>query len=721
MADNSENFTLSVELDAGKSSERLLEMVRTIDDLKKAQKELSQEYKDGKISAEQYAAETARVNQQLQHAKRQQNNLAAAVNAATTKNKEYATSLDGMREKLADMQKAYATLDEEQRKSKAGKEFLKQIQEQDAAVKGLEKSMGDGRRSVGLYEEALKGAGVGVDGLKTKLLKLIKNPWAILFTTIATAVKTLADAFRRSEETTNKLRTAFAPFKGILDVVTQAVDKLAGKVADVLVAVLDKALSGLKNILAGIDRLAKLAGWDWNLSAAFADAADNVAKLEKAEQQYEKSARAWLVERARLEKEQAAAEADFADKANASTEERTAALDKLEEVQRKIVDGDVRLAKERLRVLQLDAQRAENDAAANDAIAQAKADVLRAEKEAETFRRDAAKKRTELLKEEKAETAANQREEEKNARDKKKLDEEELKRKKSELDLKLQMQTQMLDADALLTEEAYKVYEEYYAELLALYEGDEIKYNETLLKKLQYEKEYNDKVKKHAEELTKKEAEEAKKRAAAIGSAVGSTLSGAQAVFGALEDLAEKDTENDEDLARRKKGLAIATLLVDQAQAASAAAVATVNAIEGATKAAAATGAAAPFTTPVFIAEMVGIVGAAVASAISGIIQAKNLISGAYQSGGVIGGYTSTPSPVDNTYARVASGEMVLNAGQQRRLFELANGDAMGANIDAMAAAMAAAVAALPAPVMDYTEFRQFGQRVAEFDEVARI
>lgn len=721
MGDNSENFVLSVELDAGKSNERLLEMVRTIEDLKQAQKELSQEYKDGKISAEQYAAETAKVSQQLQIAKRQQGNLAAAVAASTTKNKEYADSLDGMREKLGDMQKAYATLSKEQRESKEGKEFLKNIQEQDAAVKKLEKSMGDARRNVGAYEDALKNAGVGVDGFKNKMLKLMKNPWAWLFTAIAAAVKQLSDAFKRSEETTNKLRTAFAPFKGILDVVAQAFDKLAGRIADVFVVVLDKALGFLKNILAGIDRLAKLAHLDWNLSAAFEAAAANMERLNATQQKYEKDVRAWLVERARLEKDIAKAEADFADKSELSIEERAAALDKLNALQLKVEQGELRIAKERLQMLELDANRAENDAAANDALAEAKAAVITAETNLYKKQKELNAKRAALTAESAAKEAKAEAAEKKEEADKKKEEAERIKTERAILDAQLAERLKEFDAEKELTQEAYDIHMQYYANLLELYNGDAVAYNNALAQKFKYEKEYAEKVKKSDEELTKKKREEAKKQKVAIAGAISDTLTAADSVFQSLAELAEKDTENDEDLARRKKALAISGLIVNQANAASTAAVATINAIEGATKAAAQTGVAAPFTTPVFIAEMVGIVGAAVASALAGIVQAKNLISGSFQSGGVIGGYTSTPSPVDNTYIHAATGEAVLTAAQQRRLFDLANGGAVAANYDAIAAAMAAAVAAQPAPVVVYKELREFGAKVASFDEVAQI
>jgi hypothetical protein len=62
---------------------------------------------------------------------------------------------------------------------------------------------------------------------------------------------------------------------------------------------------------------------------------------------------------------------------------------------------------------------------------------------------------------------------------------------------------------------------------------------------------------------------------------------------------------------------------------------------------------------------------------------------------------------------------MVLTQQQQARLFEIANTPAAIGGIDYEA--LAAAMAAQPAPVMDYTEFRNFQQRVSTYKEITSI
>lgn len=83
------------------------------------------------------------------------------------------------------------------------------------------------------------------------------------------------------------------------------------------------------------------------------------------------------------------------------------------------------------------------------------------------------------------------------------------------------------------------------------------------------------------------------------------------------------------------------------------------NAILAASGAAAQTGIAAPVTMPIFLAQMTG----AVIGAFAAIPKFAN--------GGIVGG---TQYSGDNIMARVNSGEMILNSGQQNQLFNMLNG-----------------------------------------------
>lgn len=106
------------------------------------------------------------------------------------------------------------------------------------------------------------------------------------------------------------------------------------------------------------------------------------------------------------------------------------------------------------------------------------------------------------------------------------------------------------------------------------------------------------------------------------------------------------------------------------------------------------------------------------ATILAAIAQAKSLLNEAYESGGVIGGYHGVSMGHDNTAIIARRGEMVLNANQQKQLFEIANG---GSKAGGMYSALADALRSMPAPVLVYSEFQDFTNKVATLDEAAKL
>lgn len=104
------------------------------------------------------------------------------------------------------------------------------------------------------------------------------------------------------------------------------------------------------------------------------------------------------------------------------------------------------------------------------------------------------------------------------------------------------------------------------------------------------------------------------------------------------------------------------------------------------------------------------------AAVIAAIAQAKALAKG-FETGGVIGGFKGATMGRDNTVASVRTGEMVLNANQQKTLFEIANGGAT----TSLTASLVAALQAMPAPVVEYTELQRFGNKVNILDNNAKL
>ena len=103
---------------------------------------------------------------------------------------------------------------------------------------------------------------------------------------------------------------------------------------------------------------------------------------------------------------------------------------------------------------------------------------------------------------------------------------------------------------------------------------------------------------------------------------------------------------------------------------------------------------------------------------LAAIAQAKSLLAEAHEHGGVIGGkFVGATSGSDNVLMTGRRGELVLNADQQKRLYDIANGNASSN----LTASLVEALQAMPAPVLVYSEFQRFTDRVATLDDAAKL
>lgn len=106
------------------------------------------------------------------------------------------------------------------------------------------------------------------------------------------------------------------------------------------------------------------------------------------------------------------------------------------------------------------------------------------------------------------------------------------------------------------------------------------------------------------------------------------------------------------------------------------------------------------------------------ATILSAIAQAKSLAAEAHEHGGVIGNkFIGATRGKDDVTITARRGEMMLNADQQKRLYDIAN----GGTTTNLTASLVEALQAMPAPVMVYSEFRRFTDRVATLDDAAKL
>lgn len=746
---------LQVELDAAKVAQDLADVSRQIANVKKDQADLNAQFKAGEVDAGSYNKQMEEMKGELSRLQKEQKGLISTTKLLDKESQTYATTLNGQRQKLNDMLKAYDQLDASVRDSKAGRQFRKEIEEQTAAVTKLEKGTGRAQRMVGQYQEALQAAGVGIGGLTQKFKAFFANPWAVLIAAIVGAFKKLIDAFKGSEDRMNEMRKAFAPLKGAVDVVQQVFDKLAKSLGGLVSGALAKVTEGVSWLFRAIDKLASKIGLDWNLSQAFEDAAENSRKATEAEQRYITHRRKWITEEAKIENQVAQLRDKAVQKDKYNTEERIGFLEKAVELERKAADERVKLAKENLAYLEAEAARSENDAEMNDRLAEARADVTRAETQYyETTKRLNAQI-VSFRKEEEAAANAAAKAEKDRSKEEEKAAKEQQRQTKASLDYRLQVQLNALGEAKKYSTEALRVYTDYYNDLLAVYAQDSAEYLNTLKAKEQYEADFNEKRKQMTEEaeafiaqyhdttalenqygqeleqlnayhdagiLSEEKYQETRNRidekytrlrVQRMNAATGALANS----FSSMADMLGEFADENEDAANAQKALTLMSILLNQAQAIS----------NGALAIAEGTASAAAIPFPGNIPAIISIV-AQIAALMAGvgtsIAQAKQIFAqandaGKFATGGTVPGTSYTG---DRLVAHVNSGEGIYTGTQANNLLqEIANNPLRGGVSEEMTAAFAKAVASLPAPVMSYQEFSDFQQKVATYNELAKI
>lgn len=726
-----EQVIISVELDAEGVQKRLSDISNEMARVKYEQQQLQEQTKKGVPVTGEYLKRQAALKQEMQELSRQQKNLTAAVQLGNKTNEDYSDSLDGMRAKLNDMQRAYATLTKAQRESAEGKEFLRAIAEQDKAVKGLEQSIGDARRNVGDYEGAIKRAfpaignlSDGIDKVTTTFealgkggasamkslvaglgnatkaaLKFIATPIGAILTAVAAVVGLLVGAFKKLQEAFAKNDTAgtqwaklMASFEPIIDGISRAFDKLAigiGKVAE---------------------RLADWIGSNNEAAKAAQDLVIAVDNLEQAERDY-------TVNSAERNKQIAELRAKATQTEKYSAEERIAALNEAMELEKQNLEDQKTIAAERLRILEETAKKESDtsDETANK-IAQARAALYQAEEQYYSGTRRLLAQLNSAEKEVAAEREARQKaaleeafriydEETKRAKllndSLQSLANVEQERARIQLETERELARLRKEAESYVEEEEeveVPSVEDIVRERFGVDEEAIAYYNELLESGMSAQ-----------ERFASMSEWSAIRSAKAFASAAGS-------MAGAFNDMAQMLNEygkENEKAQKASKAFALAGIIASQAQSIAEGALAISAGIASAQS--------VPFPANIAaIATTVATITGLIVSTASSFMQAKQLLSGAdagaFEYGGIVGGTSYTG---DKLTARVNSREMILTQSQQARLFEIANTPDAAGGFDYEA--LAAAVSALPAPVMDYTEFRKFGQKVSTYKEITRL
>lgn len=822
-----EQIILDIQLDKGSVNADLRATLESLKQLKNEQKELTKAIKEGNDVDGEMSARLLDLKSQIKYTEAQAKGLAATQRVLTADGKKYEDTLNGQRQKLADMQSAYDAMDKEMRDSEGGKAFLQQIKEQHDAVLGLEGATGRMQRNVGNYTDAitkaipslggfgktLEGLGISFNGfgksaegatamagggIKAFGKALITPPFGlitIILSAIVKAFKSLQEALGKNDSAMTQLQSSFAIFKPLAIATTKTIQSIAdvcGKVAS---------------------KVAKLALKIANvLNPAFAKSAKQSMELVVAQDNLEEAMRQQVVANAKSAQEIAKWRAIASE--STDLEERKNALEKAIALEEEMALRNKEIAEEKLRIRKekADEEVDTSDETTNE-IAQLEAEAIQAETEYYNKKREMAAQIRELNNKINAENAKNNQEYIKRLEAQRKAEEEaekarqealkaslenekairqqmedfkaslikdagerelvemqlagtreieELKKrleteknlteegrailnqliidKQTELDTQLKEKADTL-AEERINAEMQKIAEQEQTKLelrKAIAEENSAEMLELQLEELELQQqaelentilneeekylivEKYEKLKQAlVAETAKKNEEQATQMKMQLSASLQMMAKNASSAFGQMSELLEGYGEENEKASKAAKAFALMQLATDQAISISQTARAMVEAVQGATQAAASTGPLAPVMLAVYIAEMVGLVLGAVAGQVASIKQAKNILNGSdkYAVGGVVGG---TSYSGDKLTAKVNSGEMILNREQQTNLFKMAN---VGGGFDysGFAEAVANAVASQPAPILEYTEFESFANRVTKVRELSKL
>lgn len=705
---------IDIQLDDAGVAQRLAAVNAEMNDLKDINKELRKEIKAGNDTNGENSKTLAENEARLKTLKAEQSALAGQVAQSTAKNREYGTSLKEQSALLNDLRNRYQSLSEEQRNSTGGREMLKQIQDLDAKMKSADGSIGLFQRNVGDYANQMAkisglfgGAGgaatslAGKVGLVTKGMgALAATPLIAVLTALVAIVQKVGAAMRGSEEQTMKWREIMAVFEPLIISMKNGLTALAGILINTVGKAIEWATEAFHGLAKAADWVGSIFGKDWGLSKRTEEMkaqAQAQRELTKAENDYIIAKRAQSVKSAEIDRDVAELRAKAVDKEKYNAQQRMAFLKEALDMEKGKAEQEKALAEENLRLLEARAAQTANNAETEEKLAEARRKVIEADTQlAETNRsmtREMNRLHTEIRNEGVAAWNAYK---------------EKLKKTREEMGRLIDTLPTLEENMKSIEAKNQRFADQLAAGFKAYADGlNEAKINiDELIGKAERLDRDRFKIEIDDSDIERLERDSNaiydfamtyKENAKTIESVSQSLRSSFGSVASMYRQLADDETKTEEERAKAAQNARRWSALQIAANAGTAVAKGVASAVD----------VGFPAALPAMATMLAAILAA--------IAQAKQLAAdtGGFATGGVIGGYKGASLGADNTLIQARTGEMVINAEQQRRLFEVANG---GTAATSTAAELAAAIRDMPAPVLVMKEFRDYNEKVINYD-----
>ena len=368
MADNTTTKVLEVVVDNNKAVTAISEYNRLIDEQKAKQTALAKAYQEGKISQGDYYKAMAQSKEVTKTYSRQVQELSKEIQNNIKMDTEKQGSLRALRAELSNVTKQYDELSEEERRAAKGLELQSKINAITASLKSSEQETGRFYRNVGNYAngfvEAFTRMGGSMGGLQGPI-NMVKNGFMVISRTpiiailgaLVSVIQKVIQNLKSSEASMQAVAVAMAPLN--------AAGRTMQKVMQALGAGIAKIVT-------------KLTEWADKLGL-INEAMKTEQQLTKDEIALQLREREVIQQNADSQLKIAQLRAQAADKTNYSAKERIALLEQALAEEGAIAQRELELAKERYRIQVEQSKLAENSKEENDQLAQSYAAMRQAE------------------------------------------------------------------------------------------------------------------------------------------------------------------------------------------------------------------------------------------------------------------------------------------------------------------------------------------------------
>lgn len=175
MADDVTTKILQIQVDYGDAVKQIAEWQAKIDAVRKQQKGLKEDLKEGRISQEEYQRSIQAGNLAMSQMKDAMNTVSKAVKNQLKSQAEQEGSLVQLRAEISNLNAEYDRLSRAERESAKGDELKDKINRLTTELKAAEEGTQRFYRNVGNYKSALLGAGVSTSSLCDALAKECKT------------------------------------------------------------------------------------------------------------------------------------------------------------------------------------------------------------------------------------------------------------------------------------------------------------------------------------------------------------------------------------------------------------------------------------------------------------------------------------------------------------------------------------------------------------------